>query len=224
MDAMASVTDLWPWLGLMGLGAFHGLNPAMGWLFSVALGLQHRSRAKVVWALLPIAAGHAASIAAVVILITSVRRFADLDALRWTAAAILIAFGLYRVAARHKPRYTGMQVGFRDLAAWSFVMATGHGAGLMLLPLLLRLPANVVHAAHAHPASGLPVTADLMGALLAVGVHTLAMLAVAGVIAVAVYDWFGLAFLRRGWINLDLVWSLALFAAGVILLLPAMHV
>ncbi|MCA1605852.1 MAG: hypothetical protein LC775_10350 [Acidobacteria bacterium] len=217
------MTDLWPWLGLLGLGAFHGLNPTMGWLFSVALGLQHKSRARVLWSLLPIALGHAVSIAVVVVLFASVRRVVDLDALRWTAAAILIAFGLYRLAVRHKARATGMQVGFADLTVWSFLMATGHGAGLMLLPVMLRLPMGDIHAAPMRW-DGLPVTADAIGASLAVAVHTLAMLTVAGVSAVIVYEWVGLAFLRRGWINLDLLWAVALFAAGAVLLVPALHV
>jgi hypothetical protein len=216
-------TNLWPWLGLLGLGAFHGLNPAMGWLFSVALGLQHKSRARVLWSLLPIAVGHAVSIAVVVALVASVRRVIDLDALRLTAAAVLIAFGLYRLAARHKPRAGGMQVGFADLTVWSFLMATGHGAGLMLIPVMIRLSIGDVHAAHARW-DGLPVSADVTGAFLAVAVHTLAMLAVAGVIGVVVYEWVGLAFLRRGWINLDLLWAVALFAAGALLLVPALHV
>jgi len=102
-------------------------------------------------------------------------------------------------------------------------MATGHGAGLMLIPVMLRLPIGDVHAAHTRW-GGLPVTADVIGAFLAVAVHTLAMLAVAGVIAVVVYQWVGLAFLRRGWINLDLLWAVALFAAGALLLIPALHV
>jgi hypothetical protein len=138
-------------------------------------------------------------------------------------AAILVAFGLYRLTARHKPRATGMQVGFADLTVWSFLMATGHGAGLMLVPMLLRLPMRDVHAAHVQW-EGLPATADAIGAFLAVAVHTFAMLAVAGAIAVVVYEWVGLAFLRRGWINLDLLWAIALFVAGALLLVPALHV
>ncbi len=216
------VNDLSPWLALVGLGAFHGLNPAMGWLFSVALGLQHKSRAKVLWSLLPIAVGHALSIAGVVALVAFARRVVALEALRWMAAAVLVAFGLYRLAARHKARATGMQVGLADLTVWSFLMATGHGAGLMLVPVLLRLPVGNVHAAHMGR-GGLPVTADAIGALLVVAVHTLAMLAVAGVIAVVVYEWVGLAFLRRGWINLDLLWALALLGAGAVLLIAALH-
>src|SRR5437773_913525 len=215
-------TDLWPWLGLMGLGAFHGLNPAMGWLFSVALGLQHKSRARVLWSLLPIAAGHAVSIAGVVGLVAVVRRVVDLDALRWTAAAILIAFGLYRLAVPHKPPAGGMQVGFADLTAWSFLMATGHGAGLMLVPVLLRLPIGIAHHDHAHMAVATAVASSALTGLAAVALHSAAMLMVAGAVAVAVYEWVGLAFLRRGWINLDLLWVLALIGAGAILLVFAL--
>ena len=217
------MTDLWPWVALLGLGAFHGLNPAMGWLFSVALGLQHKSRAWVLWSLLPIAIGHAISIAVVVALFAYVRQVVDLDALRWIAAAILIAFGVYRLTGRHKPRFTGMQVGFADLTVWSFLMATGHGAGLMLLPVLLRLPMRDADAAHIHSES-LPVMVGAIGTLLVVAVHTFAMLAVAGAIAVVVYEWVGLAFLRRGWINLDLLWAIALFIAGALLLIPVLNV
>jgi len=215
------MTDVWPWLALAGLGAFHGLNPAMGWLFSVALGLQHQSRIKILWSLVPIATGHAISIAGVVALLVLAGRVADLDALRWIAAASLIAFGLYRLAGRHKARITGMQVGFTDLTIWSFLMATSHGAGLMLLPVLVRMTSDNLHSAHMH-GNSLPVAADAIGASLVVAVHTLAMLAVAGLIAVVIYERVGLAFLRRGWINLDLLWAIALCAAGIIILIPLM--
>ena len=201
-------------LALAGLGAFHGVNPAMGWLFAVGLGLQHKSRAKVLWALVPITLGHAASIAAVVAAVAILRDRLDIAYLRWAAAAMLIAFGLYRLRGRHRPRSTGMQVGFRDLALWSFLMATGHGAGLMLLPVLLHMPAGPAHAGHVG-------TMAPEVAVAAVAVHTAAMLAVTGAIAVAVYEWIGLAFLRRGWINLDPLWTIALLAAGLALLVPA---
>jgi len=214
------MNDLSAWLALAALGAFHGLNPAMGWLFSVALGLQHQGRATVLWSLLPIGVGHALSIGGVVVLVLVVRRVVDADTLRWTAAAILIAFGCYRLAARHKGRLTGMQVGFADLVVWSFLMATGHGAGLMLAPVLLRSPVDDGHAAHVGW-SGMLGPADAVGAGLAVAVHSLVMLAVTGAIAVVVYEWVGLAFLRRGWINLDLIWTFALLVAGAMLLIPA---
>src|SRR5688572_27304879 len=105
------MSEMWPWLPLIGLGAFHGLNPAMGWLFSVGLGLQHKSRVKVLWSLVPIGLGHALSIAVVVAAVVIVRDWLDVNLLQWAAAAMLIAFGAYRLLARHRPRRTGMQAG-----------------------------------------------------------------------------------------------------------------
>src|ERR1051326_8423748 len=131
---------MWPWVSLIGLGAFHGLNPAMGWLFSVGLGLQYKSRAKVLWSLVPITLGHALSVAVAVAAMVILRDRLDVKRLQWAAASILIAFGIYRLARRHRPPRASMQTDFFDLALWSFLLATGHGAGLMLMPVLLHMP------------------------------------------------------------------------------------
>jgi hypothetical protein len=206
------VSDAWPWLALAGLGAFHGLNPAMGWLFAVALGL-HRNDRRVVWlSLLPIAVGHALSVAAVAAAIVALGAMVDGRGLTAAAGLILIAWALYhwRYGSHHRVRI-GLQTGLAGLGVWSFLMATGHGAGLMLWPVLMPLcfPTGV--------AAG---TVDpFVPALFGVGLHTLAMLAVTALIAVVVYEWIGLAVLRHAWINLDLIWSLALAAAGTGLLL-----
>jgi hypothetical protein len=208
----------WPWIALLGLGAFHGLNPAMGWLFAVARGLQSQSRAVVLRSMVPIAAGHALSIAIVVAVIVALREWVEIDTLRLASAAVLIAFGAYRLVARHRGR-AGMQIGAFQLLLWSFLMATAHGAGLMLIPVFLAAPAGTSHAQHAH-LSGL-IGSDAGTASLAVGVHTLAMLVVSAAIAVAVYEWVGLAFLRRGWINLDVLWAMVLIGVGALLLVMA---
>jgi hypothetical protein len=213
------VTEAWAWAALAGLGAFHGINPAMGWLFAVALGLQRQSRAAVVWSLLPIALGHALSITLIVAALAALRGVLDQRLLQLTAALLLLGFGLYRLVARHRAR-GGMQVSARDLTLWSFLMATGHGAGLMLLPVLLKMPIGPDRVAHAHSATT-TLGHSAVTALGAVAIHTSAMLAVATVIAVAVYEWVGLAFLRRGWINLDLLWVLALITASAALLVAA---
>ena len=217
------MTGAWPWIALAGLGAFHGLNPAMGWLFAVALGLQRRRREAVLQSLLPIAAGHALSIAAVVLAVSALRLVVDLQALQVASAVLLIGFGLYRLLARHRGRF-GMQVSAGQLVAWSFLMATAHGAGLMLLPVLLGMPQGGAPGEHAHlhPHVMSAMQQGTVTALLAVGVHTLAMLCVAGAVGISVYQWVGLAFLRRGWINLDLVWVIALLGAGVVLLAMAL--
>ncbi len=204
------------WGLLAGLGAFHGINPAMGWLFAVALGLQQRSRTAVLRALPPIALGHALSIAAVLAVVTFAGLVLDARELRVGAALVLFAFAAYRLAARHGAR-AGMQVGFRDLTLWSFIMASGHGAGLMLLPVLLGLAASGPHAEHLREAGLSPLAPSLGTAAAIIAVHTAAMLAVGGAIALAVFEWVGLAFLRRSWINFDLLWSIALGVAGAII-------
>jgi hypothetical protein len=205
------MSETWPWLALAGLGAFHGLNPGMGWLFAVALGL-HRHERRIVWlSLVPIALGHALSIAVVALAFLWAGRVVDGRALHIGAGLVLIGWAFYhwRYGHRHRVRF-GMQVGLAGLAAWSFLMATAHGAGLMLWPVLMPLCLS------ASAASG---GTALATALAGVGVHTVAMLAVTGAIAAIVYEWVGLEVLRRGWINLDLVWTFALAAAGTLLLL-----
>ena len=211
----------WSWLALVGLGAFHGVNPAMGWLFAVALGLHRRSRAVVLGSLVPIALGHAAAVALVALALLGLGRVLPGGPLRAVAGVALIGWAVYHrlYGARHRVRF-GMRVGMLGLAAWSFLMASAHGAGLMLVPVLLPASGHAAmgHAAgHAHAAPG----ASLALSLGAIGVHTAAMLAVTGAVAVVVYEWVGVAFLRRGWINLDLLWTAALVASGLALLVPA---
>jgi hypothetical protein len=206
------VSDVWPWVALVLLGAYHGINPGMGWLFAVAIGLQERSRRSVLRSLLPIALGHALSIAVVVAIVGSVQTIAPPRALRTGGALALIAFGLFKFAKPHlHPRWVGMRVRARELAVWSFLMATAHGAGLMLFPVLLAFPA-AAHAEHLHHvASAGSIARD--GA--AVLVHTMAMLLAMGLVALIVYEKLGLSILRRGWMNLDLVWAVAIVAAGL---------
>ncbi|HJZ49949.1 MAG TPA: hypothetical protein VKE41_22390 [Roseiflexaceae bacterium] len=217
--------DLWPWLTLALLGAYHGINPAMGWLFAVALGLQERRRAAVLRAFAPIALGHAMSVAAVVALLGAAQALVDLGVLRLIGAIALVIFGLYKLLApMSHPRWVGMRVNFRDLTAWSLLMATAHGAGLMLLPVLLRLPSGVAHAAHdmadhaghaAHMQMAGAVAAPT-AEIAAVAVHTAAMFLVMGAIALVVYEKVGLAILRRAWVNLDLMWAVALIVTGAL--------
>lgn len=188
----------------------------MGWLFAVALGLQERRRAAVFKALPPIALGHALSIAIVIAAVAGARLVVSPTAIRWGGGALLMVFGGYRLwrSGRH-PRWVGMRVGTRDLVLWSFLMSSAHGAGLMLVPVLLQLPA-ASHAAHGIPPGGGPAALPLEAAGAALVVHTVALLAVMTAVAVLVYETAGVDLLRRGWINLDLIWSLALIGAGLL--------
>ena len=217
------MSESWPWLALALLGAYHGLNPAMGWLFAVALGLQERRRGAVLQALPPIALGHAAAVMLAVLVVGIAQIVVPLDVLRYVCAGALILFGLYKLARRRHPRWVGMRVGFRDLTAWSFLMATAHGAGLMLVPVLLRLSsAAQVQGAHAHDTHAghdyMTSSATVLADLAVVGLHTLAMFAVMGVIAIVVYEKLGVMILKRTWFNLDLLWAGALVGAGLIVL------
>jgi len=211
------LTPLWPWLVLAGLGAFHGLNPAMGWLFAVALGLYRQSRRVVLLSLVPIALGHALAIAVVVYLVVGLGQAVDAHALRILTGCLLIGWGAFYLVYGHRHRVRiGLRTGYVGLGVWSFLMATAHGAGLMLIPALMPLEEHAQHAEHMH---AMPVAGSIWIAALAVAVHTLAMLAVTGIVAVVVYDFVGLGFLRRGWVNLDLIWAAALIAMGLLLLL-----
>jgi hypothetical protein len=198
---------------LVVLGAFHGLNPAMGWLFAVARGLQERSRARVLQSLPAIAAGHAASVGLVAVLVSLTRSIATTRVIAVVGGLVLVVFGLYRLLSQRHFRWVGMRVSLWQLAGWSFLMSSVHGAGLMLLPVLTAVPP----AGHHHGFA----TGDLSAGIFITGVHTLAMFATAGLIAVLVYDIVGLTILRKAWFNLDRLWAAALMTAGALTLLTA---
>ncbi len=209
----------WPWLAVAMLGAYHGIDPSMGWLFAVALGLQERSRAKLVESLFPIALGHLLSVGLVVALIAWAAGLAAASQwLRPAGAAILILFGIFRfVRPRAHPRWVAMRVTMPELGLWSFLMASAHGAGLMLFPILIEMPTTVAMPHHHALAIGLHHLSLLQG-IAVVLVHTGAMLLVMGTVAMLVYEWVGLAILRSAWINLETIWAGALVAAGLLAL------
>ena len=208
------MNELWPWMLLAGLGAFHGLNPAMGWLFAVALGVHRQSSAAVVKAVPAIALGHAVSIALVAGAVVAVGLFVDQGAVRIATGLGLIAWAIWHHFFGHRHRVRiGMRTGLAGLVLWSFLMATAHGAGLMLLPALmpLCLAGSPLHSIGGDASAAITIAA--------VGVHTLAMLAVTGLVALAVYRWVGLEILRSAWINVDLVWTLVLLGTGTVMLI-----
>ena len=207
------------WTAMLMLGAYHGINPGMGWLFAVALGMQRRSVRGVWRALPPIALGHAVAVGTVVAAAALAGIVVPMHVLRAVIAAMLIALGSYRLWRHRHPRFGGMQVNFRDLTVWSFLMAFAHGAGFMVLPWVMRMPADVSaagnHAGHAMSMSA----ASAWAGMLAVGVHTVTYLGVMTLAALIVYRKLGLAFLRTAWLNLDWVWAGALVVAGAAVLL-----
>jgi hypothetical protein len=216
------VSDLWPWLAVFGLGVFHGINPAMGWLFAVALGLQEQKRAAVFRALPPMVLGHALSIGIIIAAVLLARVSLPHRPLKIVAAVILFAFGFYRLLRSRHPNWVGMRVGFGDLTLWSFVMASAHGAGLMLVPFFLGSPAPAAdhhHDTHQMHASAFANFSAPSLLAASVTVHTLGYLLMTALVAILVYEKLGVAILRRAWFNIDLVWMLALILTGAFILL-----
>ena len=206
------MTDLGSWAALLTLGAGHGINPAMGWLFAVALGFQRGSRRAVWGALAPLALGHALAMVAAIGTAAIIGLVLSPTLLKWGIAGLLVGLGVYRLIRSRHIAYGGMQVNNRELATWSFLMATAHGAGLMVLPLVLG---DMTTAAHTHYLIQASIGGVEWNGVIAAIVHTAGYLLVTGVIAVIVYEKVGLRFLRTAWVNLDLMWAAALVVTGV---------
>ena len=202
---------------LLCLGAFHGINPGMGWLFAVALGMQENQSAAVWRAIVPIGIGHACAIAAAVGLAMLAGVVLPIDVLRWPVAALLVGLGVRRLLRHRHPRFGSMRIGAGGLTIWSFLIATGHGAGLMVLPIWLRMSAaSGDHTAHLHG------TTTIASGLAATAVHSGSYLVVTAAIAWVVFHKLGVGLLRKAWINLDLIWAAALIASGgLTILLPS---
>jgi hypothetical protein len=209
----------WPWVALVSLGAYHGLNPGMGWLFALSLGLQNKSRVAVLRALLPIGIGHAAAISLTILAIEIFEYVLTPTTLRILVACALFAFGIHLMVRARHPRGGGMRVGFRDLAFWSFLMASAHGAGLMLTPILLAQPMlGMNHRMNTANVHVVAISGSVLG--MAVVVHTLGLVMATGIIAMLCYQSYeksGLRILQRAWFNFDLLWAIALFAAAATL-------
>ena len=172
------MANLWPWLAVAGFGALHGLNPATGWMFAAAWGVHSRDRKQALRALMPIAVGHATSVALVAAAV-ALGMSMDRAFLQWLAGGLLVVVAIVQLFGRSVKRAQA-SAGHAGLALWSFMMSTAHGAGLMLVPALLPLCMGDAST------RGISVSGSLMLALAAVGLHTAAMLAVTGVIATGV--------------------------------------
>jgi|SRR5688572_1569647 hypothetical protein len=209
------MNDSTTWLVVLGLGAAHGVNPAMGWLFAVGLGLQKRDRGAVWRALGPLAMGHALAIASIVLVAAVLGLVVPVRMLQLVTSVLLVAGGVYQIVRHRHPRFGGMRMSARDLTIWSFLMASAHGAGLMVLPFVLRATDADAHGAHAMHAG---MSASQSMALTATLIHAIGYLVVTGLLAVIVYERVGLRILRTAWFNLNLFWAIALIATGVLTL------
>jgi hypothetical protein len=208
------------WQAMVFLGAYHGINPGMGWLFAVALGMQQGSAGGVWRALPPIAFGHAAAVGVVLLTVALAGLVVPLETLRILVALMLMTLGIYRLWRHRHPRFGGMLVGFRDLTVWSFLMASAHGAGFMVLPFVMPTSAAVSAATHEHAGHVAAASTNVATVTaMAVGVHTLAYFTVMALVAWIVYRKLGLGLLRKAWFNVDWVWAGALAVTGAVVLL-----
>ena len=207
---------MFSWGTLIALGAFHGINPGMGWLFAVALGMQERDRGAVLRALVPLGVGHALAVAGAVGVALAIGFVIPLGWLRWSIAGVLVAFGVLRLFRHQHLRWGGMRMSMGGLTVWSFLMATAHGAGLMVVPVFMGMSMSGAdeHAPHMHSA-GMGAGA----AFLATGLHAVGYLVVTACVAVLVFEKLGVGILRRAWFNVDLIWSAALVATGALTLM-----
>lgn len=209
-----TTTDAVQLAGLFGLGALHGINPGMGWLFAVAKGLQERSRREVWRAVVPLAAGHALAVGATVTVALIVGVAVEPARLKWVVAGLLLATGIWHLVRPTHVSAGGMRIGPRAIATWSFLMSMAHGAGLMVVPLVLAGGAGDAMGGHAHhAAAGLALPPELAATL----VHTGGYLVVTALVALVVYDRLGLRLLRRYWFNLDALWAFALMVTAAVL-------
>jgi hypothetical protein len=216
-DAITGTGALWPLAGLAALGAFHGINPGMGWLFAVALGMQEQRRGAIWRALVALTSGHALAITAAIVLAGLARGVLNDAVVRALVAGVLLTMGLSRLVRSRHPRAGSMRIGFVGLIGWSFLMASAHGAGFMVLPIVLDAP---VHAAGPHAGHLLGAGSGGASAIAtATAVHAAAYLVVTAAMAWLVYEKLGVALLRRAWINLDAVWAIALIVTGAVALM-----
>jgi hypothetical protein len=208
-----------PWLTLLILGAFHRINPAMGWLFAVSNGLKARSIRGVLRSLPPIGLGHLLSVGAVAVIVELTGKALPARTAALAVGVSLVGFGLWHLLGRGHVRWLRMGLGWRGLAMWSFVVAGAHGAGLMLAPVLLHRPVtrhgSSAYVYWCHISIG-DLRPSVQSGLAAAAVHGGATMAVLSLVAVAVYRAANLGLLQRAWVHLDRIWAVALVGAGML--------
>lgn len=206
------------WWAVVFSGVYHGVNPGMGWPLAVSAALFERKKSAMVKALVMLATGH--FLAMIVILLpfsTMVFLIDNEREIRICAGVLVVAMGFYLLINRRHPKILA-RVHPAKLGLWSFLAATAHGAGLMLVPIylgicgLLRPGESLLGTGQA--AAQELMTNNIMTAFLVAVTHTFAMTFAGAVIAVFVYAWFGLKFISKSWFNLDLVWALSLILVG----------
>lgn len=201
------------WLAVIGSGIYHGINPGMGWPLAVSAGLMGRGQRDLIAALGPLAIGHMAAMAGILLPFAVMASLVQWQhEIRIGAGVLVVGMGIYLLINRRHPRFLA-RIRPTQLALWSFAVAMAHGAGLMLVPIFLGLcKAGELDAGHA---AAMTLMGGNVGMAVAVSVvHAGAMIVSGGLIAWAVFRWLGPQFISRSWFNLDVVWALSLILVG----------
>jgi len=199
-------------------GAYHGINPAMGWPLAVSAGLLERS-SRALWAALgSLAFGHLLSMLAAILPFALLATLLDWQRqIQVAASLLLMGFGGFLLIRPRHPRALA-RIPPSQLMLWSFAVAVAHGAGLMLVPIYLGL-CRSSDMDNGHRAASVLINSSFDVALLVCLVHTLVLFVTAGVAAWLVYRYLGLKFISRSWFNLDAIWAMSLTSIGVLSLI-----
>lgn len=211
MESVTPMAALW-WAVILS-GFYHGINPGMGWPLAVSAALMERKVSALPGALGALAIGHFLAMTAILLPFSLMIQLVFWEQEIRIAAGIIVALmGLYLLINPRHPKMLA-RIHPTRLGLWSFVAATAHGAGLMLVPIFLGI-CEIGQDDVGHQAAGTLMRGNIQTALMVAGVHTLAMVIAGGLMAVAVYLWLGLKFLSRSWFNLDRVWAISLICVG----------
>jgi hypothetical protein len=215
---METMTTTALWWAVIFSGIYHGVNPGMGWPLAVSAALFERKKSAMIKASAMLATGH--FLAMIVILLPFSMMYFLVNnerEIRLGAGVLVIAMGIYLLINRRHPKILA-RIHPAKLGLWSFLAATAHGAGLMLVPIylgicgLLVLGESVSETGHA--AAQVLMSNNITTAFLVAATHTFAMTFAGAAIAIFVYTWFGLKFISKSWFNLDLLWALSLITVG----------
>lgn len=219
-----TLTALW-WAVIVS-GVYHGVNPGMGWPLAVSAALMDRRRRAMPVALGMLALGHFLAMVAILLPFSLLLVLVEWEVeIRVGAGLIVMAMGTYLIVNRRHPKFLA-RVPPTRLALWSFLAATAHGAGLMLVPIFLGICGLLEDGTVS--GTGHAAAQELMGSNVAIAftvalVHTFAMTLSGGIIAAIIYLWLGLKFLSRTWFNLDLVWAVSLVIVGAFGIYSALY-
>ena len=211
---METMTTTALWWAVIFSGIYHGVNPGMGWPLAVSAALFERKKSAMIKASAMLATGH--FLAMIVILLPFSMMYFLVNnerEIRMGAGVLVIAMGIYLLINRRHPKILA-RIHPAKLGLWSFLAATAHGAGLMLVPIYLGICGLLVLgesvSGTGHAAAQMLMSSNIVTAFLVAATHTFAMTFAGAAIALFVYNWFGLKFISKSWFNLDLIWAFSL--------------